>query len=131
MSARKLFGRWRAVGPVALLIVLASLSLGARVNAQASPSTMGAWSQPSMFPNLLWKALQAWDSLHFAGDRQGHVLERAGGNPSLEPITGAFSEPAQPGWNIFCAELTHLTHGRIFVAGGHVVNSMGLPHAAI
>lgn len=48
-----------------------------------------------------------------------------------DPASQVFSQPAGPGYDQFCAGQAYLSDGRLFVAGGHVVDSVGLPHASI
>lgn len=47
-----------------------------------------------------------------------------------DPTTGAFSPVALAGFNIFCTGHSFLPDGRLFLAGGHITNSVGLPNSA-
>ncbi len=47
-----------------------------------------------------------------------------------DPTTGSFTEIVSP-YELFCAGHTFLPDGRLFVAGGHIANGVGLPAAAI
>jgi galactose oxidase len=46
-------------------------------------------------------------------------------NPSV------VSTLARPGWNTFCTGRSLLADGRLFVAGGHIENLVGLANASI
>ena len=48
-----------------------------------------------------------------------------------DPQTGAITAATNSGFNLFCSGHSFLADGRLFVAGGHISNSVGLPTAAI
>lgn len=48
-----------------------------------------------------------------------------------DPATGIISTPALPGEDIFCSGHTFMADGKLFVAGGHITDSTGLPSAHI
>ena len=53
-------------------------------------------------------------------------------DPALVGKPGMISVPGnQPGYNMFCGSHTFLPDGHLFVAGGHISDSHGSPHAAI
>ena len=47
------------------------------------------------------------------------------------PITGAVTSQSRVGFDPFCSAHTFLPDGRLFVAGGHIDNWVGLPDASI
>jgi len=51
-------------------------------------------------------------------------------NPQLwDPTTGAVSAAARAGYNIFCTGFSFLSDGRLFIAGGHISDNVGLAYA--
>jgi hypothetical protein len=48
-----------------------------------------------------------------------------------DPATGTVTAAALAGYNTFCTGHAFLADGRLFVAGGHISNNVGLPNAAI
>lgn len=48
-----------------------------------------------------------------------------------DPATDTFTQPADPGYNIFCSGMAMLADGSLLVTGGHVVDNIGVPFAAI
>lgn len=55
----------------------------------------------------------------------------AEGHRLLNPTTGALTTPALPSWNTFCAGMSFLADGRLFVAGGHIASHIGPTEAGI
>jgi hypothetical protein len=56
----------------------------------------------------------------------------SGNDPrSWDPATGLITQLSKPGYDIFCSGHLFLPDGRLFVAGGHIQNSVGLNDAAI
>ena len=49
----------------------------------------------------------------------------------LDPVTGSVSPLAKPGYDIFCSGHSFLPDGRLFVAGGHISNNVGLASSTI
>ena len=47
-----------------------------------------------------------------------------------DPVTNTFS-PASAPYELFCAGHTTLADGRVFIAGGHIADYTGFPHAVI
>ncbi len=93
------------------------------VHAQ-TPSTQGQWS-----------AVQPWPAVAV----HAHLLPTGkvlfwpySDEPRLwDPQTNAITPAAGSGFNLFCTGHAFLADGRLFVAGGHISNSVGLPTAAI
>jgi hypothetical protein len=48
-----------------------------------------------------------------------------------DPATSGVIPAAPAGFNIFCTGHSFLPDGRLFVAGGHIANNVGLPNAAV
>ena len=94
------------------------------VNAQ--PSSVGQWSAVQTWPK---RAIQAqllptgrvlfWDS-----------YSNADQPATWDPATGTTTPLATPGYNTFCSGHSFLADGRLFVAGGHIANNVGLANAA-
>ena len=105
---------WSGRGPSSIAVV---------VHAQ-TPPTQGQWS-----------AVQPWPAVAV----HAHLLPTGkvlfwpySDEPRLwDPQTGAITAAANSGFNLFCTGHSFLADGRLFVAGGHISNSVGLPTAAI
>jgi DNA-binding beta-propeller fold protein YncE/fibronectin type 3 domain-containing protein len=104
----------------ALAIVLV---LSFYVSVQAQPSVLGQWGATQPFPFI---------SVHGALMPNGKVIiwDYSGNTRLWDPVTTAITTPAQPGRNIFCAGITLLADGKVFVPGGHIQNNVGLPSAS-
>ncbi len=48
-----------------------------------------------------------------------------------DPVTQSVTIPPHAGYDLFCAGHTHLSDGRVLIAGGHVVDFVGLAKASI
>ncbi|MDB5742946.1 MAG: Kelch domain protein [Polaromonas sp.] len=98
------------------------------IHAQTSPQTTGEWKNGPNFPffpthtHLLPNAtVMIWPGDGVSGD-----------DPRVwDPVTGAMSSVSRAGYDVFCSAHTYLPDGRMFVAGGHISNFVGLPDAAI
>ncbi len=111
-----------ALSVVAANLVFISLSATAQV-------TTGAWQNG---PNL------PYFPVHMSLMPNGKVIMWPGdggvsGNDprQLDPITGTVTSLPAPGYDIFCAGQSWLADHRLFVAGGHISNNVGLPAAVI
>jgi hypothetical protein len=98
------------------------------VSAQ-TPQTIGRWDNG---PNLPYfpvhiHVLPNSTVMMWPGD--GGV---SGDDPRVwNPVTGAVTTLSRAGFDLFCTGHTFLPDGRLFVAGGHIENLVGLPDAAI
>ena len=97
--------------------------------ASAQPSQVGQWQNGPNFPNLSYVPRHSHllpDStvIFWTGDQQG-ISQR------WDPKTGAVTSVASADFNIFCTAHSFLPDGRLFVAGGHVEDGIGLPEASI
>lgn len=95
------------------------------------PSQVGAWSSSSAWPVVAIHSHLLPDGRVLFWDRSDGGLD---GNPRFfNPETGSVTAAplAPPGHDLFCSGHVDLPDGRLFVAGGHVINGVGLPDAAI
>ena len=94
------------------------------VRAQSDPSLIGAWS-----------AVQTWPivSVHASLLPTGKVIFYSFSDDARlwDPSTGSIVAAAPAGFNIFCTGLTLLADGKLFLAGGHIANNVGLNYATI
>ncbi|HZO90804.1 MAG TPA: fibronectin type III domain-containing protein [Chthonomonadaceae bacterium] len=107
-----------------LLALVGGLGSARPAAAQSDPSQVGQWSPVSSMP---------YYAIHLHLLPTGKVLfwDRQSRQTLWDPETGSFTPAAQCPYNIFCTGHTLLADGRLFVAGGHVVDGVGLPHASI
>ena len=126
--------------PSVIPALLAILILG-QIRALAQPAVMGEWSPPfntenvvihaHVLPNgkvLFWSRRELSDGANL----NPQVCTTRILDPTLVGKPGLITQPAnQPGYNLFCSSHTFLPDGRLFVAGGHISDSHGSPHAAI
>lgn len=77
-----------------------------------------------------WSTVQTWPavSVHATLLPTGKVLFYSySDDPRLwDPATGTITTATQVGYNVFCTGHTLLSDGRLFVAGGHISNGVGL-----
>jgi len=94
------------------------------VRAQSDPSLTGEWS-----------AVQTWPivSVHASLLPTGKVIFYPYTDDARlwDPATGSIVAAAPAGYNIFCSGLTLLADGKLFLAGGHIANNVGLNYASI
>ena len=90
----------------------------------STPEDVGQWSAPVNWPRV---------AVHQILLPTGKVLFwDYSDNPTLwDPGSGQITNAARAGYNIFCTGHNLLADGRVFVAGGHVVNGQGLNDASI
>ena len=93
-----------------------------------TPQTVGKWENGPNFPfvpvhiNLLRDStVMIWRSEAPGED----------GPRIWNPVTGALTIPNRAGYNNFCSAHTFLPDGRLFVAGGHISDYVGLRDASI
>jgi hypothetical protein len=48
-----------------------------------------------------------------------------------DPVSNTFTATASSAYALFCAGHTTLADGRVFIAGGHIADYTGYPHAVI
>ncbi len=106
-------------------LVLASLSMPAL----AQQATMGQWQNGPNLPffPVHMHEMQNGKLIIWPGD--GGV---SGNDPRLLDLsTGTVTPLALPGYDVFCSGHSILPDGRLFVAGGHISNNVGLPASTI
>jgi len=116
------------------------------------PARVGQWSEVTSWPLVAIHAhllptgeVMFWDR-HDVGDGDprasegtGESAHGGGGEEPLgiivprlwDPVTGDLRLAAEPPFDLFCSGHALLADGRLFVAGGHVVDNVGLADAAI
>jgi hypothetical protein len=99
--------------------------------AQGNPSVVGRWSFAPDLPffSIHVHVLPTGKVLFWSGD-VGAAGNSAGNEVRLwDPATGTTTPAAPPGYDLFCTGHVFLQDGRLFVAGGHIQNGVGLPYA--
>jgi Galactose oxidase-like, Early set domain/Kelch motif len=123
----------RVVRFTSLLCAVLGLSLAGRLPPGASSPVVHAQPDPAVVGQ--WSALQAWPvvSVHAALMPNGRVAyySYADDIRSWDPSTGTTTAGPLGGFNLFCSGLTLLSDGRLFVAGGHISNNVGVKYASI
>jgi hypothetical protein len=107
------------------LLFACALALSMRGNAN---QTQGAWQlvNPLPFFPVHIAVLPTGKVIFWPGD--GGV---SGNDPRLwDPATQSVTPATKPGFDTFCTGHTFLADGRLFVAGGHIVNNEGLAKAS-
>jgi hypothetical protein len=93
---------------------------------------LGHWSAPVCLPIVAIHAtlLPSGDVMIWPGE-EAHTGTSGGDHPMRwEPASGMVHALAQAGFDLFCSGHTLAADGRVFVAGGHVAEAIGLPNAA-
>jgi len=114
----RIFG---VVGVVTLLLA------GLATSVAAQPSAVGQWASvpPLPFYPVHVALLPTGNVIVWPGD--GGI---SGNDPRLwDPDTATTTPLTKPGYDVFCSGHTFLGDGRLFVAGGHIQNNVGLPNA--
>jgi hypothetical protein len=95
--------------------------------ADAQTSQVGQWSGVQTWPYnpkhaqmLPTGKVMFWDS-----------YENADFPQLWDPSTSIITAAARAGYNIFCTGFSFLPDGRLFVAGGHISDNVGLPYTFI
>ena len=115
-------------GQILLRLAFALCALAASPLAHAQTSAIGRWDNgPNLpyFPTHIHllpnSTVMVWPGDGVNGD-----------NPQVwNPASGSVTPLARLGFDPFCSAHTFLPDGRLFVAGGHIANWVGLPDAAI
>lgn len=113
-----------------LALSLASLQVPAAfAQTVTNPAIVGQWQNGPNFPFF---------PVHMHLLRTGKIIMWPGddgitGNDArqFDPATNAITQLAQPGYDVFCSGHSFLPDGRLFVAGGHISNNVGLPSTTI
>ncbi len=116
-------------------LALFAVSAPALIDTQAQQApttpqtTMGQWQNGAMLPffPVHMHMLSTGKLMMWPGD--GGV---SGNDPRLfDPATGSVTTLAKPGYDVFCSGHSFLPDGRLFVAGGHISNNVGLAASSI
>jgi hypothetical protein len=116
----------RSLGVAGIVVIALLSALSAPVAAQ--PSVVGQWSSVPALPffPVHVALLPTGNVIVWPGD-QGI----SGNDPRLwDPATATTTPLTRPGYDTFCSGHTFLSDGRLFVAGGHIQNNVGLPNAS-
>ena len=93
---------------------------------------IGRWSRVPDLPffPVHTHVLPTGKVMIWPGDISGEPPGVSGNDPRLwDPATAAVSPLTPPGYDVFCSGHAFLADGRLFVAGGHIQNDVGLPSA--
>jgi len=112
-------------GASAFVLLLFLVAVAVRSNAQAS--TQGQWSAVANWPTRAVHATLLPDGRVFFVSYYDESL-----HPNIwDPVSNTFTATAASSYRLFCAGHTTLADGRVFIAGGHVADFTGYPHAVI
>ena len=108
-----------------VILLLFVVAVAVRSNAQAS--TQGQWSAVANWPTRAVHATLLPDGRVFFVSYYDESL-----HPNIwDPVSNTFTATAASSYRLFCAGHTTLADGRIFIAGGHIADFTGYPHAVI
>jgi hypothetical protein len=108
-----------------VILLLFVVAVAVRSNAQAS--TQGQWSAVTNWPTRAIHATLLPDGRVFFVSYYAESLQ-----PNIwDPVSNTFTATAASSFALFCAGHTTLADGRVFIAGGHVADYVGYPHAVI
>jgi hypothetical protein len=106
-----LVGAWCFLSPIA---------------ASAQTSVTGQWSKLNNLP-----LVPVHDHLLPDGKVMLWGRDAAGDLQSWDPVTQSIGRVTRAGYDLFCAGHAFMADGRLFVAGGHIVDFVGLAKASI
>jgi hypothetical protein len=108
-----------------VILLLFVVAVAVRSNAQAS--TQGQWSAVANWPTRAVHATLMPDGRVFFVSYYDESL-----HPNIwDPVSNTFTATAASSYRLFCAGHTTLADGRVFIAGGHIADFTGYPHAVI
>ena len=113
----------------ALAFALGAPVLLSSVPAGAQPSQVGQWTTLTQLPffPVHDHLLPTGKVMIWPGD-----AGISGNDPRLwDPATQAVTTLPKPGYDLFCTGHAFLADGRLFVAGGHIQNGVGLSKASL
>ena len=111
------------------LLVSLALACSFSLSAAGQQATIGQWQNGPNLPffPVHMHATQTGKLIIWPGDNGV-----SGNDPRLlDPISGSVTPLATPGYDVFCSGHSLLPDGRLFVAGGHISNNVGLPSSTI
>jgi galactose oxidase len=109
------------------LINILWLGIPSNAVAQGDPSLVGQWSSGPNFPFFPPHVhmLPTGKVMIWPGDGT------AGNDPrQWDPATATTTLLTLPGYDAFCSGHAFMADGRLFVAGGHIQNDIGLQNAS-
>ena len=118
---------------IGLFVLLLGLSFCSDTAAQADPSVVGRWS---LVPDLPFfpvhvHVLPTGKVMIWPGDDLAGPGGGSGNDVRLwDPVTATTSFLTPPGYDVFCSGHSFLADGRLFVAGGHIQNGVGMANAS-
>lgn len=108
-----------------VILLLFVVAVAVRSNAQAS--TQGQWSAVANWPTRAVHVTLLPDGRVFFVSYYDESL-----HPNIwDPVSNTFTATAASSFRLFCAGHTTLADGRVFIAGGHIADFTGYPHAVI
>ena len=108
-----------------VILLLFVVAVAVRSHAQAS--TQGQWTAVSNWPTRAVHATLLPDGRVFFVSYYAESL-----HPNIwDPVSNTFTATASSSYALFCAGHTTLADGRVFIAGGHIADFTGYPHAVI
>jgi len=112
-------------GAYAVILLLCVLAVAVRGHAQAS--TQGQWTALSTWPTRAVHTTLLPDGRVFFISYYSESLQ-----PQIwDPTTNTFTTTSASAYALFCSGHTSLADGRVFIAGGHIADYTGYPHAMI
>ncbi len=115
---------FRSRGASTAILLLYFLAVAVSSNAQ---STQGQWSAVANWPTRAVHTTLLPDGRVFFVSYYAESLQ-----PNIwDPGTNTFTATASSSYALFCAGHTTLSDGRVFIAGGHIADYTGYPHAVI
>ncbi|MGI9046968.1 MAG: galactose oxidase-like domain-containing protein, partial [Burkholderiales bacterium] len=108
----------------AALWTFLGLSLMPAIAMAQQASAVGQWQDGPTLPNV---------PIHTHLLPEGKLMMWQSAEEPLvwDPATNVFTSRSMSGFNVFCTGHSFLPDGRLFVAGGHIQNNVGLPEASI
>jgi len=111
---------------VAAVTFLVLWLAASKVAAQTDPAVAGQWMSAAPLPfNSSALHLLPTGMVMFYGVRPTGTDTRL-----WDPATAITSLMPLPGYNVFCSGHAFLADGRLFFAGGHIVDGVGLPNSS-
>ena len=117
-------GRNATLPPSASIVAMATL---ARLRANVLTQSAGEWSAVMAWPGILR------DSHRVVADKQGALLGTCTQRliPSVLGLGHEYDQYCHSdGYNIFCTGFGGMADGKLFMAGGHIADNVGLDSAA-
>ncbi|RZL86018.1 MAG: DUF1929 domain-containing protein [Variovorax sp.] len=112
-----------------LQVALLLCALASPLSWAQTPQTSGQWQLGPNFPFFPVHMHVLPDSTVMMWPGDGGV---SGDDPRVwNPGSGIVTSVSRVGYDTFCSGHSFLPDGRLFVAGGHISNNVGLPDAAI